>query len=76
MRCPRCSAQMVEGHVGKGEPLNMRFVPDDTKFFVWDYARVVAHACPLCGGVQFAVDPNKLAVTRSQPAPAAHAALG
>jgi len=67
---------MVAGHVGKEPPLHLRFVPDDSKVFVWDYARVVAHACPLCGSVQFTVDPEALGLTRTQPAPAAHAALG
>lgn len=60
MKCPCCKVRMVEGSVGKGRPLNLRFVPRDHKFFVWDYADVVAHACPRCGGIRLSVDPEVL----------------
>lgn len=60
MKCSCCDARMVEGRVGKGRPLNIRFVPRDHKLFVWDYADVVAHACPKCGRIQLAVDPEAL----------------
>ena len=77
MRCSRCNAQMVEGHVGTwGPSLQLRFEPDDSAVFEWDCARIVAHACPLCGSVHFAVDPEALGLTRTEPVRAAHAALG
>jgi hypothetical protein len=63
MKCSRCDVQMVDGLVGKERPLHLRFVPKDRKFFVWDYAGVVAYACPKCGGIQLAVDPEVLKAT-------------
>jgi hypothetical protein len=51
---------MVFGHVGKESPLNLRFVPKNRKCFVWDYAGVVAYACPRCGVIRLAVDPKVL----------------
>jgi len=60
MKCARCDVRMVAGLVGKGRPLNLRFVPRDRKFFVWDYADVAAHACPQCGSIQLSVDPEAL----------------
>ena len=63
MRCTRCDVRMVAGHVGKESPLNLRFGPRDRKFFVWDYAGVVAHACPQCGSIQLALDPETLKST-------------
>lgn len=60
MECSHCRVAMVEGIVGKEPPLNLRFVPKDHKVFVWDHAGVVAYACPKCGGIHLAVDPDAL----------------
>jgi hypothetical protein len=60
MNCSKCDAEMVDGFVGKDAPLHLRFVPSDHSAFVRDYARVMARACPECGCVQLATDPERL----------------
>jgi len=63
MNCTKCETEMVRGRVGKGDPLHLRFVPDDHRAFVRDYAPVIAYACPECGSIQLATDPASLAGT-------------
>jgi len=55
---------MVEGVIGKEQPFQLRFVPKDHKLFVWDYAGVIALACPQCGAVELRIEPATLEATR------------